>query len=97
MDLILVRGATPLFISCKNGNIGEDELYKLNTVATRFGGPQARKMLIAADLDQRDETSDQSYIQRAQDMGVYLVTDAAKLTKSEWRAIFPAAMQMKPF
>ena len=97
MDLILVRGSTPLFISCKNGNIGEDELYKLNTVATRFGGPQARKMLIAADLDQKDETSDQSYIQRAQDMGVYLVTDAAKLTKSEWRQIFSAAMQMKSF
>lgn len=97
MDLILVRGATPLFISCKNGNIAEDELYKLDTVATHFGGPQARKMLIAADLDQKDERSDEIYIRRAQDMGVYLVTDAAKLTQKEWREIFPAAMQMKPF
>lgn len=97
MDLILTRGMTPLFISCKNGSIGEEELYKLNTVASRFGGPQTRKMLIAADLDQKDEFSDLAYIQRAQDMGIYLVTDAAKLSKNEWRQIFISALQARSF
>lgn len=93
IDLILTRGLTPLFISCKNGDIGEDELYKLNTVASRFGGPLARKMLIATHLDRKNPFSDRAFIQRARDMGIYLVTDAAELSKSEWKQIFISAME----
>ncbi len=92
VDLVLTRGYTPLFVSCKNGNIGDEELYKLHTVATRFGGPHARKMLIATDLDRKSEAADKAFIQRAKDMGIYLVTDAAKLSKEDWQDIFPAAM-----
>ncbi len=92
VDLVLTRGYTPLFVSCKNGNIGDEELYKLHTVATRFGGPHARKMLIATDLDRKSEAADKAFIQRAKDMGIYLVTDAAKLSKVDWQDIFPAAM-----
>ena len=97
IDLILTRGMTPLFISCKNGSIDDEELYKLNTVATRFGGPHVRKMLIAADLEQENDFLDLAYSTRAQDMGIYLVTDAAKLTKNEWRQIFKSALQTRPF
>lgn len=92
IDVILTRGLTPLFISCKNGNIGEEELYKLNTVASRFGGPRARKMLIATELDQKSASSDRAFIQRARDMGIYLVTDAAKLSHEEWAQAFKDAM-----
>ena len=53
IDVILMHGTTLLFISCKNGNIGEEELYKLHTVAERFGGPYVRKMLIATNLDRK--------------------------------------------
>lgn len=93
IDVLLTRGVMPLFVSCKNGNIGEEELYKLNTVSERFGGSQARKMLIATDLDRKSANSNQSFIQRAKDMHIFLVTDAAELSKEEWREVFRAAME----
>ncbi len=93
VDLILVRGMVPLFVSCKNGDIDEEELYKLHTVTTQFGGPYARKMLIATDLDGKKPGSCGGLIQRAQDMGIYLVADAASLNKEGWAKAFRNAMQ----
>ena len=90
VDVVLMRGTTPLFISCKNGNVTEDELYKLHTVAQRFGGPYARKMLIASDLH---PTSHRALVQRAWDMDIFPVADAAELSPTEWRQIFEKAMQ----
>ena len=93
IDVVLMHESTPLFISCKNGNIGEEELYKLHTVAERFGGPYAKKMLIATDLDRKSPTANRAFIQRAWDMDIFLVTDAAELSGEEWRQIFKKAMQ----
>ena len=92
IDVILIRGMVPLFISCKNGNIGEEELYKLHTVATHFGGPHAKKMLIATGLDPQRATANRALTQRAWDMDIFLVADAAELTKEEWKQIFLNAM-----
>lgn len=93
VDLVLTRGLCSLFISCKNGYIDEAELYKLNTVAQRFGGPYARKMLIATDLDQKTPSSTRAFIQRARDMNIILVTDAAELESQEWKDLFRTAMR----
>lgn len=93
IDVVLVHGTTPLFISCKNGDIGEEELYKLNTVAERFGGPYAKKMLIATDLDRKSAAANRAFTQRAWDMDIFLVTDAADLSRNEWRQIFKQALQ----
>ena len=93
IDVIFIKGTTPLFVSCKNGHIGDDELYKLNTVAEFFGGPYAKKMLIATDLDQKSLTADRAFTQRAWDMDIFLVGDAGQLTKEEWQEIFDQAMQ----
>ena len=93
IDVVFMRGTTPLFVSCKNGNIGDEELYKLHTVATRFGGPYAKKMLIATELDQKSAMANRAFIQRAWDMDIFLVTDAADLSKEEWQEIFQKAMQ----
>lgn len=93
IDVVLMHGTTPLFISCKNGNIDEEELYKLHTVAERFGGPYAKKMLIATDLDRKSPAANRAFIQRAWDMDIFLVTDAAELSGDEWRQIFKKAMQ----
>ena len=93
IDVILMHGTTPLFISCKNGNIGEEELYKLHTVAERFGGPYVRKMLIATNLDRKNPTANRAFIQRARDMGIFLVTDADELSETEWADIFQNAMR----
>lgn len=93
IDVLLTRGMIPLFISCKNGSVGEEELYKLNTVADRFGGPYARKMLIASRLDQGSQMANRAFIQRARDMGVYLVTDADGLTHAQWHNALREAMK----
>ena len=93
IDVILMHGMTPLFISCKHGNVEEEELYKLNTVAERFGGPYAKKMLIATELDKKSPSADRSFVQRAWDMDIFLVTDARKLTNGEWKNVLLQAMQ----
>ena len=93
IDVLLMHGNTPLFISCKNGTIGEEELYKLHTVAGRFGGPHARKMLIATDLEQKSVASNRSLVQRAWDMDIFLVTDAAELSSADWKELFRLAVQ----
>lgn len=91
IDVMLMKGTTPLFISCKNGDIGETELYKLNTVANHFGGAQAKKLLIATCVDEEDKTN-RAIIRRAWDMDILLIPNAAKMTKAEWRKIIKDAM-----
>ena len=53
LDVILTVGMVPVFISCKNGGIDSDELYKLETVSEEFGGKYAKKVLVATDLHER--------------------------------------------
>ena len=92
IDVVLMRGCTPLFISCKNGSIDDEELYKLNTVANRFGGPHVGKMLIAAKLDRKSETANESFAQRAWDMDIFLVENTATLSGQDWMKHFKSAM-----
>lgn len=92
IDVLLTRGLTPLFISCKNGDIGDEELYKLHTVATRFGGIRAKKMLIATNLDRKSAAADRSFLQRAWDMDIFVVTDADELSRADWAETFRTAM-----
>jgi len=93
IDLMLMRGVTPIFISCKNGKIGEEELYKLNTVASRFGGKYAKKVLIATKLERETPAAQKSYLQRAKDMGVHVVPNAGALSKEAWRDMFLSIIQ----
>lgn len=92
IDVLVSRGLIPLFISCKNGDIGDEELYKLHTVATRFGGPRARKMLVATNLDRKSAAANRSFVQRAWDMDIFVVTDAATLSREDWAETFRTAM-----
>ncbi len=74
IDVVMMHGMLPVFVSCKNGHIGhidKDELYKLNTVAARFGGKYARKALVATALDNSDRSK--YFRQRARDMDILLV------------------------
>lgn len=51
VDVIMMRGMVPIFVSCKNGNVTVDELYKLYSVAYKFGGKYAKKVLIAPRIE----------------------------------------------
>lgn len=92
IDVLLMHGLTPVFISCKNGTVEEEELYKLNTVADRFGGERARKVLIATNCFPDDLDARMSLEQRARDMGICFEADAANLTDAGWQALLLDAL-----
>ena len=82
IDILLMHDIIPVFISCKNGIVTTEELYKLNTVAERFGGPYAKRVLIATSLDSLREAG--KYIrQRAIDMDITLVEKIQDLSDAE--------------
>lgn len=84
IDVVLMRGLTPVFISCKNGTIQEGEPYKLCAVAHRFGGKHAKKALIATDFSE-SKKSELALLQRASDMDFTFVSEAAQLTDTDWK------------
>lgn len=88
IDVILMKGITPIFISCKNGWVEEEELYKLETVANRYGGIYAKKVLIATDINKKDEKRNRSirnFRQRARDMDVTLKENVKEWTDETFR------------
>ena len=46
IDVVLMKGMVPVFVSCKNGKFSSNELYKLSTVAEKFGGKYAKKIVV---------------------------------------------------
>ena len=82
VDIILMKGMVPVFISCKNGRVEMEELYKLNTVASRFGGKYVKKVLVAEALDS-DSAFSNHFRQRARDMGIRLVEHIHDKTQPE--------------
>lgn len=83
IDVILMRDATPVFISCKNGNVSEEELYKLSEVADRFGGEFAKKVLVVTDNDCKE-----GFVERAKDMGIHLYQNARSFETKDWENMF---------
>ena len=68
IDVLVLDGNVPTFISCKSGKMGAQQslhaLYELETVARRFGGKYAKKVLVTAkDLQP-------VYMDRAAEMGI---------------------------
>ncbi len=73
VDVIMMKGVVPVFVSCKNGQIDTEELYKFNTVADHFGGKAVKKILIATSLG--DDLHSNSIRKRAIDMKIKLIED----------------------
>ena len=72
IDVFLMHNMIPIFISCKNGDVTSDELYKIQTVAERFGGKYAKKVLITSALNQLH--GGELLKQRAEDMNIRVIT-----------------------
>lgn len=64
VDVLLLKGNIPFFISCKNGRVDQMALYELDTVAARFGGKYAKKQLVAG------QKVASCYVNRAREMGI---------------------------
>ena len=47
IDVLSLHGVIPTFISCKNGSVNQMALYELETVADKFGGKYAKKVIAA--------------------------------------------------
>lgn len=74
IDVLMMHDAIPVFVSCKNGLVTSEELYKLNIVAERFGGKYAKKVLFATAISLIGESGE--YLRaRAEDMGIIIIED----------------------
>ncbi len=87
IDVLLMHGTIPVFVSCKNGVVSADELYKLETVATRFGAQYAKMVLIATALPEKGFDA-ASFRQRAADMNIRLIegVDFDDKLRTVWEA-----------
>lgn len=79
IDVLLTRGLEGYFISCKNGMTDSSELYKLNTVATRFGGRYAKKILVLSFFE-----PDRSFVERAEELGIRIIKNVRHLQKKDF-------------
>jgi hypothetical protein len=78
IDILMMHNMVPVFVSCKNGFVDANELYKLNTVAQRFGGQYAKKILVATSIPKNSEAA--KYLrQRARDMKIHLLEGVQKM------------------
>lgn len=84
VDVVLMKGLVPIFISCKNGYVDETELYKLNTVAERFGGIYAQKVLVASYFGKGSAEGHKYFVQRAKDMKILLIENVHELSESDF-------------
>ncbi len=93
IDVLLMRDIFPVFISCKNGMVKEEELYKLSTVADRFGGKYTRRVLCATYLG-KSEGSNAYLRQRAADMYITLIENVHTMSDAEIEAKLRAACEI---
>ncbi len=82
IDVLMMHDVVPVFVSCKNGYVTSDELYKLNSVAEHFGGQYAKKILVATSIDSMGDAGE--YLrQRAKDMDIRLVENIQDMEDEE--------------
>ncbi len=70
IDVLIMNGFVPVFISCKSGTPNVTALNEIKTLADKFGGEYACPVLVTMS-DVR--TKDKYFTQRAEDMGVTLI------------------------
>ncbi len=85
IDVMMMHGIVPVFVSCKNGYVETDELYKLSSVAARFGGQYAKRVLVATELDMRSDHN-RALRQRADDMNISVIGNVGDMTDDELEA-----------
>ncbi|MBQ7075542.1 MAG: DUF1887 family protein [Clostridia bacterium] len=80
IDIFVMRGIVPVFVSCKNGGVKKEALYELNTVAQKFGGEYAKRYLLCTYLS-GDADSKEFIKQRAADMNIEIISGVHDLDK----------------
>lgn len=86
IDCIFMHGMVPVFVSCKNGDVKTDELYKLEAVADKFGSGYAKTALVSTvyfDPDSRSYDGDraaETLRGRAEDMQIRVFMKVHRMT-----------------
>lgn len=70
IDVMLIRGIVPVFISCKSGTPNVTALNEIKTLTKQFGGEYARPVLVTMS---NVRTGDRYLMQRAKDMGIEII------------------------
>ncbi len=77
IDVLLMKEARPIFISCKNGSVDTEELFKLRAVANEFGGKYTKAVLICPELSiDHDENAEKRV--RASELNIEIIKDVKK-------------------
>lgn len=84
IDLMVTKGMTPIFISCKNGEVDKEDLYELQSVAEKFGGEYSKKVLVATFVS-GDEGKKKYLKQRAADMRIDLISDVDTFEREKFK------------
>ncbi len=90
IDCMAMSGVIPVFISCKNGNVETDELYKLDAVADRFGHEYAKTALASTiffDEEHPSYDGDMAALNlknRADDMGIRLLSKLHQVSEEKF-------------
>lgn len=80
LDVTLMYGIVPVFISCKNTAVTKEFLYEIRTMADHFGGKYAVAMMVSS------KETPEPVRERAKEMHVALVDNVQDLTLTEFRA-----------
>lgn len=83
VDVAMMHGMVPVFISCKNGQVTSDELYKTKSVALQFGGKHAKFVLVAPRTDElMNPKALAAFVERCKEMGFSLIMDIEKKSRA---------------
>lgn len=80
IDVILMRGVVPTFISCKSGRANSNALHELQTITRRFGGNYAKNALVMACPVDKNPSGTSFFKQRAKDMHIWVIDDVYNMS-----------------
>jgi len=86
VDLLLLHGHTPVFVSCKSTEAENDHLYEIAVMARHYGGIYAKPMLLSG------ATNSAVIRNRAKEMGITFLDNICRMSADEliahWRYLF---------
>ena len=86
LDIVAMRDAVPIFISCKNGEVHKEALYELDTVAKKFGGKYAKKVFICTYVTYNQKAK--KHLEgRAKDMNIVFINGTHELEREKLKEV----------
>lgn len=88
VDVIFTKDVTPVFVSCKNGAVSSDELYKMSVVAGKFGGRHTKKVLVTTYFE-----PDEFFMSRARELSISVIFNVDKMSLGKFSERLCEAVQ----